>query len=286
MTSQVMVLAHGRRYGPGMTLTTDRPRTGAGPLLRAWRGRRRMSQLDLACLAEVSTRHLSCVETGRAQPSREFLLHVADHLDVPLRGRNDLLVAAGYAPVYGETDLDAPEMAPVREALDLVLAHHEPFPAIVVDRGWDLVLANSGLALLLDEDLDPALLAPPLNVLRLALHPGGLGSRVLDLPVFSGHVLGRLRRQAALTGDERLHALHDELAGYPGVETVEPSTDHPGVVLPLRVRSRRGVLSFFTTVATFGTAADVTLSELTVEQFFPADAQTAAVVRAVSAGAA
>ena len=264
-----------------MTRTT----AGAGPLLREWRTRRRMSQLDLACLAEVSTRHLSCVETGRARPSREFLLHVADHLDVPLRGRNELLVAGGYAPVYGETDLDAPEMAAVRDALDLVLAHHEPFPAIVVDRRWDLVTANAGLALLLD-GVDPALLAPPANVLRVSLHPDGLGRRLLDLPVFSAHVLGRLRRQVALTGDEDLQALHDEVAGYPGVVSAEPTTEHPGVVLPVRLRTRSGVLSFFTTAATFGTAADVTLAELTVEQFFPADAQTAAVVRAVSAGAA
>ena len=259
--------------------------TGPGPLLREWRRRRRMSQLDLACVADVSTRHLSYVETGRSRPSRQFLLHVAEHLDVPLRGRNDLLVAAGYAPVYGETDLDAPEMAPVREALELVLAHHEPFPAVVVDRTWDLVLGNAGVGLLLD-DVDPALLEPPANVLRLSLHPDGFGRRVLDLPTFSAHVLGRLRRQAALTGDPALLALHDELAGYPGVATAEPSTEHPGVVLPVRVRTRRGVLSFFTTAATFGTAADVTLAELTVEQFFPADAQTAAIVRAVSAGAA
>jgi hypothetical protein len=211
-------------------------------------------------------------------------LHLAEHLDVPLRARNDLLAAAGYAPVYRESDLGTPAMAPVRQALDLVLAHAEPFPALVVDRHWDLVRANEGAALLL-EDVDPALLEGPVNVLRLSLHPDGLAGRLLDLEVFSGHVLGRLRRHAGLTGDPVLRALHDELAGYPGVAVVEPWSDHPGVVLPLRLRTRLGELSFFTTAATFGTAADVTLAELTVEQFFPADAQTDAAVRAAAASA-
>lgn len=253
--------------------------SGAGDLLRTWRTRQRMSQLDLACLADVSTRHLSCVETGRSRPSRSFLLHVAEHLDVPLRGRNDLLVAGGFRPLYGETDLDSPAMAPVRQALDLVLGHHEPYPAVVVDRGWDLVLANQGATLLL-EGVAPEVLQPGVNVLRAALHPDGLGGRIRDLDVFSGHVLGRLRRQLALTGDPVLQALYDELALLPGVREVEPFTDHPGVVLPVQLDTPDGVLSFFTTAATFGTAADVTLSELTVESFFPADAETERVLRA------
>ncbi len=252
--------------------------TGAGDLLRTWRTRRRLSQLDLACLAEVSTRHLSCVETGRSKPSRSFLLHVAEHLDVPLRGRNDLLVAAGFAPVYGETDLDAPEMAPVRQAIDLVLGHHEPYPAVVVDRGWDLVLANQGATVLL-EGVAPALLQTGGNVLRMALHPDGLGPRIRDLEGFSGHIMARLRRQLALTGDPVLQDLYDELAGLPGVSAVEPFTDHPGVVLPVQLETPDGLLSFFTTAATFGTAADVTLSELTVECFFPADAETKQILR-------
>lgn len=162
MTSQVMVGRPGGPYRRRMTLLEDRPASraaGAGPLLRTWRQQRRLSQLDLACLAEVSTRHLSCVETGRAQPSRRFLLHLAEQLEVPLRERNDLLVAAGYAPVFRRTDLDAPEMAPVRRALDLVLGHHEPFPAIVLDRHWRLLRANAGLGLLLD-GVDAALLGP------------------------------------------------------------------------------------------------------------------------------
>ena len=262
-------------------LALEAPTAGVGDLLRAWRRQRRLSQLDLACLADVSTRHLSCVETGRARPSRDFLLHVAEHLDVPLRGRNDLLLAGGFRPLYGETDLDAPGMEQVRQALALVLGHHEPFPALVVDRTWHLVQANAGAGLLL-EGVSPALLAGRPNVLRLSLHPDGIAPRVRDLAVFSGHVLGRLRRQVALTGDAELAALHDELAGYPGVSVVEPVTEHPGVVLPLRLASPGGDLSFFTTAATFGTAADVTLAELTVEQFFPADAQTAERVRAAA----
>lgn len=254
-----------------MTVLDTRP--GVGDLLKAWRGKRRMSQFDLSLVAEVSTRHLSYVETGRSRPSRAFLMHVAEHLDVPLRARNDLLVAAGYAPVYGETSLDDPAMAQVRHALDLVLAKHEPYPALVVDRVWNLVLANAGAAVLL-EDLDPAFLEGTPNVMRATLHPDGLASRIEDFQVLSGHVMSRLRRQVALTADPQLAALHDELATYPGVTTTEASTDHPGVVLPVRVRTRHGVLSLFTTAATFGTAADVTLSELTVESFFPADEAT------------
>src|SRR4051795_12080960 len=169
MTSQVMVATHPRGYGAVMTAAVH-TRGGVGDLLRAWRVRRRLSQLDLACEADVSPRHRSYVETGRSRPSRGFVLHLAEHLDVPLRARNDLLVAAGYAPMYGETGLEAPEMAAVRHALDLVLTHHEPFPAVVVDRVWNLVLANIGAMLLL-EGVDPALLEPPLNVLRVSLHP-------------------------------------------------------------------------------------------------------------------
>ena len=287
MTSQVMARAHPRPYRSGMTLAPDRPATragaGAGPLLRSWRQRRRLSQLDLACTADVSTRHLSYVETGRSRPSRQFLLHVAEHLDVPLRGRNNLLVAAGYAPLYGETDLEAPEMSPVRAALDLVLGHHEPFPALVVDRQWRLVRANAGVGLLL-AGVDPALLEGEVNVLRLSLHPHGLGRRVVDLSSFSAHVLSRLRREAALSGDPALTALHDELSSYPGVVAEESWADPPGLVLPLRLRSDLGELSFFTTAAVFGTAADVTLSELTIEQFFPADAATDAAVRGAVSG--
>lgn len=254
-------------------MTVVENRSGVGDLLKAWRTKRRLSQFDLSLAADVSTRHLSYVETGRSRPSRAFVLHLAEHLDVPLRGRNDLLVAAGFAPLYGETGLDDPEMAQVRQALDLVLDHHDPFPALVVDRTWHLVLANAGAAVLL-EDLDPRFLQGRPNVLRSCLHPDGLAARIRDFDIFSGHILGRLRRQVALTGDDELGDLYDELAAYPGVSVVEPWTGHPGVVLPVRLATSLGELSFFTTAATFGTAADVTVAELTIESFFPADDTT------------
>jgi transcriptional regulator with XRE-family HTH domain len=251
-----------------MTVLETRP--GVGDLLKAWRTKRRLSQFDLSLQADVSTRHLSYVETGKSKPSRDFVLHLAEHLDVPLRGRNDLLVAAGFAPLYSQTELTDPVMQQVNHALDLVLAHQEPFPAFVVDRGWDLVRANEG-ALVLLEGVDPALMP---NIMRLTLHPDGLAPRVLDFEVLAGHLVSRLRRQVALTGDDVLAELVEELVTYPRVPAQEPWTDHPGVVLPVRIRSSKGELSFFTTAATFGTASDVTLSELTVECFFPADDAT------------
>jgi transcriptional regulator with XRE-family HTH domain len=251
-----------------------------GELLRGWRQHRRLSQLDLANEAEVSTRHLSCVETGRARPSRAFVLHVAEHLDVPLRRRNELLVAAGYAPVYGQTDLSAPEMGSVRQAIDLVLRHAEPFPALVVDRHWDLVQGNSGLGLMLHA-VAPHLLERP-NVMRISLHPEGLAPHLEDFALYSAHVLTVLRRDAAALGDAGLLALHDELAGYPGVQREMPVDQRPGLVLPVRLRTPYGLLSFFTTVARFGTAADVTLAELSIESFFPADDATDRAVRALA----
>lgn len=275
MTCQVMAVATGRSYGRPMTA----PAGTVGPLLRGWREQRRLSQLALADSAEVSTRHLSCVETGRARPSRAFVLRLADHLDVPLRGRNELLVAAGFAPEYGQTDLDAPEMTAVRDALDLVLRHAEPWPALVVDRHWDLVRANAGLGLLL-HGVDPALLAPPVNVLRVSLHPDGMAPHVEDLAGYGALVLATLRREAALLGDPALQALHDELAGYPGVADGGPPVERQGVVLPFALRTPLGRLSFLTTVARFGTASDVTVAELSVESFFPADAETARRVEA------
>ena len=261
-----------------------RAATAVGPLLRSWREQRRLSQLALADQAEVSTRHLSCVETGRARPSRAFVLHLAEHLDVPLRGRNELLVAAGFSPEYGHTDLDAPELAPVRDALDLVLGHAEPYPALVVDRHWDLVRANAGLALLLD-GVDPALLAPPVNVLRVSLHPDGMVSRLEDVEAYAAHALSVLRREAAVLGDPVLEALHEELAAHhPAAARGAVPTERPGPVLPLVLRTPLGRLSFLTTAARFGTASDVTLAELTIESFFPADAETARRVQAAAGG--
>ena len=265
------------------TLTVHRGDRGVGELLRGWRQHRRLSQLDLANEAEVSTRHLSCVETGRARPSRQFVLHVAEHLDVPLRARNELLVAAGYAPVYGQTDLEAPEMTEVRQALDLVLTHAEPFPALVVDRHWNLVRANRGIGLMLHA-VAPHLLDPIPNLVRASLHPEGLAPYLEDFEVYSAHVLTNLRREAAALGDPELLALHDEVARYPGVRTSMPVDAPPGLVLPVRLRTPYGLLSFFTTIARFGTAADVTLAELSVESFFPADEATDRAVRAADLG--
>jgi transcriptional regulator with XRE-family HTH domain len=249
----------------------------AGELLREWRDRRHRSQMDLALDAGVSTRHLSFVETGRAAPSREMVLKLAEHLEVPLRERNHLLLAAGYAPVYAEHALETPEMAPVREALRRLLKGHEPYPAAVVDRHWTLVEGNAGIAML-TEGVAPELLEPPINVLRVSLHPDGMAPRIANLGEWRSHLLGRLRRQVALTADDRLAALLEELRAYP-CDDPEPEVEIPepgDVVIALKLH---GGLTFLSTVATFGTPLDVTVAELAIESFFPADERTAAAVR-------
>jgi transcriptional regulator with XRE-family HTH domain len=248
-----------------------------GGILRQWRERRRLSQMDLALQAEISTRHLSFVETGRSKPSRELLLLLADELDLPLRDRNRLLLAAGYAPVYAERALHAPQMTAIRAALRRVLDGHEPYPAVVVDRGWNLVEANASVALL-TAGVAPSLLAPPANVLRLSLHPDGMASRIINLGEWRAHLLGRLRRQVAVTADPDLARLYDELRAYP-CDQPEPAIDLPGpadIVIPLRLRHDGRELAFFSTVATFGTPLDITVAELAIESFYPADANTAA----------
>jgi transcriptional regulator with XRE-family HTH domain len=265
-----------------MTTTISRPPT-VGTLLRDWRQRRRLSQLDLSNEAAVSARHLSFVETGRSRPSRELVLHLAEHLEVPLRERNALLLAAGYSPNFPETPLDASEMQPVREALGKILAGHEPFPAVVVDRRWDLVALNVAATGVLAAGVDPGLLAPPANALRISLHPDGLAPRIENLAQWSAHVLERLQRQAATSGDPDLQALHDELAALPGVATATggPSSTADRLFTPLVLRRPDGPpLRFFSTVATFGTALDITIAELSIESFFPADAETAAALGA------
>jgi transcriptional regulator with XRE-family HTH domain len=249
--------------------------SSVGDLLRTWRQRRRLSQLDLSNEAGVSARHLSFVETGRARPSREMVLHLAERLEVPLRERNELLLAAGFAPVYGRRSLDAPDMAAVRTAVDLVLQAYEPFPALVVDRAWELVAGNRSLALL-TAGADPDLLEPPVNVLRLGLHPRGLARRILNLPQWRTHLLTRLAREVHLTADPGLAALHRELAALPG------GTDRrlpDGIAVPLRIRHGDGVLSLLSTVTTFGTVVDLTAAELSIEAFLPADAATAEALR-------
>jgi transcriptional regulator with XRE-family HTH domain len=252
--------------------------TGVGGLLREWRSRRRLSQLDLAVEAEVSARHLSFVETGRSRPSRELVLHLAEHLDVPLRERNALLLAAGYAPTYRSTPLDADEMAPVRAALDKILGGHDPYPAVVVDRYWNLVSVNSSALAVLTDGVDPTLLEPPANALRISLHPDGMAPRIVNLAEYSAHLLERLHRQTVALADPDLLALHDELRHYPGVSD-EPAGDHdPASMLfvPLVLRAGDAELRFFSTLATFGTAVDITIAELAIESFFPADEETAA----------
>lgn len=228
----------------------------------------------------MSTRHLSFVETGRAVPSREMLLHLAEQLDVPLRDRNSLLLAAGYAPVYRESALDEPRMASTRAALAQVLAGHEPYPALLVDRRWHMIDANTAVGGLLD-GVDPALLEPPVNVLRISLHPDGMASRIINLGEWRVHLLDRLRREAELFGDPDLSELHRELAAYPGGAVGEHGTQPPAgqVAVPLRLRDGDGELTFISFVSTFGTPVDVTLDELVLETFLPADARTAAALR-------
>jgi transcriptional regulator with XRE-family HTH domain len=249
-----------------------------GELLRGWRRRRNLSQLELSLSASVSSRHVSFIETGRSRPSREMVLRLAEELGVPLREQNSLLLAAGYAPVYAERPLEAPEMDTVRQALDRFLRAHEPYPAVVVNRHHDLVSANDALDMLL-EGVAPELLEPPANAMRVALHPDGMAPRTLNLAEWSAHLLHRVRRELQITGDARLAELYDELTSYPGVVEAPPHSDrHPvAIVLPLRLRELAGggELAFFSTLSTFGTAVDVTLAELAIEAFYPADARTA-----------
>jgi transcriptional regulator with XRE-family HTH domain len=259
-----------------MTSQTAAPPVGL--LLKDWRQRRRLSQLDLSLEADVSARHLSFVETGRSRPSRDLLLHLAERLDVPLRERNSLLLAAGYAPLYRETPLHSTEMRPVRDALDKVLAGHEPFPAVVVDRRWNLLAANKPALRIIAEGVDPELLQQPVNALRVSLHPRGLAPRISNLPEYSAHLIDRLRRQLLVAPDDAGQSLLDELRGYPGVHTGAPS-DPAAVFVPLALSTRAGELRFFSTIATFGTALDITLAELAIESFFPANEQTAARLR-------
>lgn len=252
----------------------------AGSLLREWRMRRRMSQLDLALEADVSQRHLSFVESGRSRPSREMVLHLAERLDVPLRERNRLLLAAGFAPGYAERPLADTALAPALKAVEMVLKGHEPNPAITVDRSWNLVLANAAMAPFLEAVEDRALLAPPANVLRLSLHPGGLAPHILDLADWRDHLMERLGRIMRNVSDPGLTALVEELKTYPVPPRRRPAAipDPSAIAVPLRIRLGGEVLSFITTITVFGTPLDVTLSELAVETFFPADSETAAFV--------
>jgi len=258
-----------------------------GDLLREWRQRRRMSQLDLSLEADISTKHLSFLETGRSQPSRDMVLLLAGQLEIPLRERNVLLVAAGYAPVFAERPLQDPALQQARKAVDLVLAGHEPYPALAVDRHWTLIAANRAVGRMIG-GADASLLQPPVNVLRLSLHPKGLAPRIANLAEWRAHVLARLRRQIEASADPVLTELLRELEAYPASNVRKagrPPSGHEyaGVLVPVQFVTEQGLLSFFSTTTVFGTPLDITLSELALESFFPADAATGETLRDLAA---
>lgn len=255
-----------------------------GEQLRAWRQRRRLSQLDLASEAGVSTRHLSFVETGRAAPSREMVLQLAEHLQLPLREQNALLVAAGFAPVFRERRLDHPDLAAARAAVEMVLRGHEPNPALAIDRRWTLLSAN-GTAMKLMGSVAPALLTPPVNVLRVSLHPDGLATRIVNLNEWRAHTFARLERHIDATADAALVDLLAELRAYPGGGAhAQPLRDAAPVVTPLKLKVDGGVLSLISVTSVFGMPQDVTLDELAMESFFPADGESAGLLRAIGSG--
>ena len=260
---------------------------GAGPLLREWRGRRRRSQLELAVEAGVSTKHLSFVETGRARPSRELLLTLARHLDVPLRDRNSLLLAAGYAPRYQETPMDAPVSQPVRASLERLLSSHDPYPGVVLDRQWNIILANHAAQRLV-AGLPASLMAPTVNVFRISLHPEGLAAITINFDEWCAAMLAQLRRLVTVTADPALTELEQEIRAYPNVMAHlheaagrEPA-EEPPLLLPCRLNLGGVELSLFTMLTTFGTPRDITIDEIAVELFYPADDATAAALRAAA----
>lgn len=255
---------------------------GPGPLLREWRDRRRFSQMDLALRAGVSTRHLSFVETGRAQPSAELLLALGRELSLPLREQNTLLLAAGFAPRFSETPLEHPRMQRAMAAVQKVLDAHDPYPAVLLDRLWNVVAANRG-ALALVGQVPAHLLGPPLNVFRVSLHPDGLAPRTHDRERWARHLLAELDRVIALSADPAAVTLSEEVRAYPGVVDLPPAEppEEPEVVLEFAVETTGGaVLRFFTTLTTFGSPLDVTLDELMIEHFYPGDDATAEALRA------
>jgi len=270
------------------------PLRSVGDLLRDWRQRRRVTQLELAYDAGISPKHVSFLETGRAQPSRDMILRLAERLDLPLRDRNTLLVAAGYAPSFPERPFTDPALAAVRHAIDAVLAGHEPYPAIAINRHWTLLAANRPVRQLWNQLVDPELLRPPLNVLRVTLHPRGLAPHIANYAEWRAHAIAKLGRQVDVSGDSVLAELLRELRLYPappGVRVIPESTTeadrekirHPGIVLPFQLTTGAGLLSFLSTTTVFGTPIEITLSELSIEAFYPADATTADALRALAA---
>ncbi|MFD8810905.1 helix-turn-helix domain-containing protein [Streptomyces sp. NPDC059627] len=261
--------------GPAATPTAPDGQ-GVGPLLRAWRERRRVSQLELALRADSSARHISFVETGRSRPSEEMVLRLAEHLEVPVRERNALLLAAGYAPRYPETPLDDPALDALRDGMERLIQGYEPYPALVVDATYTVVAANRGIAMLL-EGVPESLLVPAPNAMRLTLHPEGLAPRIRNLREWRGHLLEQMERQIALHRSEALRELYEEVAGYPvpaGVDDGEPTEPVAYFALPLRIEHAGRVLSFVSSISTFNTPMDVTVAELAIETFLPADPAT------------
>ncbi|MGO4213793.1 helix-turn-helix domain-containing protein [Terriglobus sp. 2YAB30_2] len=252
-----------------------------GEIMRSWRELRRFSQLALAVEAEISQRHLSFIESGRSAPSREMILHLAEHLDVPLRERNVMLLAAGYSPIYGDRSLQDPTLTHAMAALESLLRAHEPYPALLVDRQWNIVGTNQALAPLLD-GVAPELLEPPANALRISLHPRGLAPNIVNLSEWRHHLLARLRRQFRISRDPALQVLLSELTDYP-FQSSEWSNHSDNnlaheIAIPLRLRTPKGVLSFLSTVTIFGTPVEIELSEVTLEAFYPADQETAQIL--------
>ncbi|WP_281917004.1 helix-turn-helix domain-containing protein [Nocardia sputorum] len=270
-------------------MTSVRTPSRAGILLREWRQRRRLSQLDLALAADTSARHLSYLETGRAAPSRAMVLRLCETLEVPLRERNTVLVAAGFAPAYRESGLDDAHLASVRAALDTMLTAHQPYPAVVIDRLWNVVVGNAAMSVLMD-GVPEHVRAPRPNVYRLVLHPDGLSARLANLAQVRGLFLERLGRQVGASGDAELAALYEEVSAYPhpagaGGSEAEAGAPPSPFEVPIRIRTPVGELSMFSTMATFGAPADVTLSELAIELFYPLDDFTAAALREAAAAA-
>jgi transcriptional regulator with XRE-family HTH domain len=275
------------------------PSRHIGEQLRGWRQRRRLSQLELACEADISARHVSFVETGRSLPSREMLLRLSERLAIPLRERNLLLLAAGFAPVYSERRLDDPALGQMSKAVALVLAGHEPYPALAIDRHWSVVAHNASLNSFL-AGVAPHLLERPANALRIALHPEGLAPRVENFAEYRSHLLSRLRHQIDATADPVLVELLAEIESYPAPEAPDQGArqldgdgvdragsrdeDYAGVIVPMRLRTPLGVLSFFGTTTVFGTPLDITLAELAIEAMFPADANTAQTLAVLARG--
>jgi len=266
---------------PGSVKSTPAADQRVGPLLRGWREQRRVSQLELALRAGSSARHISFIETGRARPSEEMVLRLAEHLDVPVRDRNALLLAAGYAPRYPETPLDDPALDALREGIERLIQGYEPYPALIVDATYDLVAANRGITMLLD-GVPPRLLTPPLNTMRLTLHPEGLAPRIRNLREWRGHLLAQMERDIALRRSQPLRELYEEVAAYPeppaafsATPDEAPGEPVPHFALPLRIEHDGRVLSFISSISTFNTPMDVTVAELAIETLLPADPATA-----------